>query len=280
MSSVRFQMYASALSSAPVIVFPTRKIFAYPIAWDAECNANEIPNFPTLQPLTADVTLISDGPPSAIAVVSFNNQTIASLDDIPIYGYGGRIGVGDCFKFVLVEYWHSAGTPNVPHQIQTIGCTNCFKRVDELCYKTLLSYINNENNFDFYYNNGTKLNNQNRVLLPFYLHSPQLLHEESSYQKSDGTYLKLFERIEEELLLQTDYMPQSWHRKLKVALAHDSVFMGNPNYDDLIPLGTNFICRDDYQIAWNENVKDLQLAQASTKVKVSAALSLLNSNCS
>jgi hypothetical protein len=276
-SDLRFQVYASVLSPTPVVAFPERTIFAYPIPLDADCQYDEIPDFPDLKPLEATVTPISDKV-GAVAVISFDTQNITSFDDIPVYGSGGTISVGDCFKFVIVEVWTSGVSKEVVSQT-TLGCTNCFKRVSDPCFLSRIEYSNNENAFDFYYNNGNSLGNPNRVLLPFYLHSPQLLHDESSYQTSSGVYIKLSERIEEELILQTDYMPQGFHRRLKIALAHDFINISNTNYDDLINISNDFVCRDPYEIDWKPDIVDLQLAQGKTKVKISAPLSLYNSNC-
>ena len=278
---IRFMVYASVLSPTPFIRDAERSIFAYPIPLDADCQYDEIPNRYDLKPLAATVDEVSDLV-GAVAVVSFNIQNVTSFDDIPVFGSGGIISVDDCFKFLIVEVWtglNSAGERVVVSET-TLGCTNCFKRIDDDCYVSRLMYSNNENAFGFYYNDaGTDLGNANRILLPLYLHSPKLNSNESSYMTSSGTYIKLSERIEEELTLQTTYLPQGLHRRIKIALAHDNLNILNQNYAEQVNISNDFICREPYSIDWDSDIKDLQLAQASTKVIVSAPLSLYNSNC-
>lgn len=291
LNDIRFQMFAHTLSATPAVVFPRRDFIAYPVPLDVACDeatfkGGVIPDL-TVRPLRATVTHITDKT-GAVAVGSFK-QVTADIDfeDFPIFN-GHTIQVGECFKFMIYELWTQSTNPNNIMSSTYLGCSNCFVRVEADCYVSQLQYDNNENNYDFYYDKeGTDLNNPNRVVLPFYLHSPQLTSEESSYLKSDGTYIKLSERIQEVVQLETDNIPMDWHRKLKIALSHDSVLIFNANFietanpastNGLIAISTAFVNKESYEIEHNDQTLSL-LAKGRTKLIVSAALSQVNSNC-
>lgn len=284
MSDLRFQMYATVLSPTPAVVFPRRDWIAYPVPADVDCDKETFDNgiIPdlTVRPLRATVTPVTD----KLGVVGVGSFSIGSgnFEDFPIAG-GATIEVGQCFKFMIYELWtQSTDTDNIISST-FLGCSNCFIRVDEQCFFSQVQYDNDENNYDFYYNKeGTDLNNPNRVLLPLYLHSPQLPSEESSYRKSDGTYIKLSERIEETVELETDNIPMQWHRKLKVALSHDTVSIFSPNYVQTVsPSGSSFssvISKEPYEIEEADPTLTI-LRKGKTKLTISSALSLTNSNC-
>lgn len=284
MSDLRFQMYATVLSSTPAVVFPRRDWIAYPVPADTDCDSETfdggiIPDL-TVRPIRAVVTPITDKG-GVVGVGSFSIGS-GNFEDFPIAG-GETIQVGQCFKFMIYELWtQSTDTDNIISST-FLGCSNCFIRVNERCYYSNVEYDNEDNFYDFYYNKeGTDLVNPNRVLLPLYLHSPQLPSEESSYRKSDGNYIKLSERIEEVVSLETDMMPMDWHRKLKVALSHDTLKIFNPNYVQTVsPDGSaysDFVCKEAYEIEHPDPTLTVH-AKGKTTLTVSAPLSLVNSNC-
>jgi hypothetical protein len=274
---LKFQMYAITLSPTPAIAFPERIIFAYPVGLDIDCDdIDPLTYLPAATyALIARVELISDKV-GTVAVLLFDDIAQGNFNNLPTSD--GIIEVGDCFKLVFVEYWFSSLDPETIVSSAVIGCSSCFQRVDELCWLSQIDYRGADNQFDFYYMEGAvDLAFENRVLLPFYLKNPQLASEQAAYQISNGSFIKLFERINEEVELETDYFAHIWHRALKIALAHDTIEITSENYLQLAPnLGVGVVCEAPYEIDWQENYTQ---AKAKTKVKISAPLSLYNSNC-
>lgn len=291
LNDIRFQMFATTLSSTPAVAFPRRDWIAYPVPLDVACDSETfkggvIPDL-TARPLRATVEPITDKD-GVVGVGSFKIVTSdIDFEDFPISN-GHTIQVGECFKFMIYEIWTQSTNPSNIINSTFLGCSNCFIRVAEDCYYSQVEYDNNENFYDFYYTEGTTdLDNPNRVLLPLYLHSPQLPSEESSYRKSDGTYIKLSERIELTVDLETDNIPVLWHAKLKVALSHDTLLIFNPNFiqlglpastNGIIAVSTGFVSKEAYELEHPDPTLTL-LAKGKTKLTISKALSLVNSNC-
>lgn len=72
--------------------------------------------------------------------------------------------------------------------------------------------------------------------------------------------------------LETDFMPDNWHQRLKIALAHDEIRIEGEKY-----LGS--ISQDgDYNIEWPEGVLHYPTAKAGVKVQVTP-FDATNANC-
>lgn len=72
--------------------------------------------------------------------------------------------------------------------------------------------------------------------------------------------------------LETDFMPDKWHQRLKIALAHDEIIIEGEKY-----LGG--ISQDgDYNIEWPEGVLHYPAAKAGVKVQVTP-FDATNANC-
>lgn len=112
----------------------------------------------------------------------------------------------------------------------------------------------------------------NRVRLPIQLHSPQFPEERRVFRKANGQAKTLSVVIRKVYELETDYMPESWHQRLKIALAHDVVTVEGEKY-----LGD--ISQDgDYAIDWPEGVLHYPAAKANVKVQATP-FDATNSNC-
>ncbi len=190
---------------------------------------------------------------------------------------------GDCFKWVIIEGVLWEGTDLQPNG-WVRGCTNCFVREQIVdCYMGYIAYRCNEDTHGFAYEADPTFHNI--AQLPFYLKNPQFESEEDSYRKSDGTFIKLFERMDEVVELETDWRPYDFHRKMKVALGSDKLSVFNnsvltqtqwtgPPYWVTPP----YVCRDPYEIEWNNDMH-YRHAKARTKLKTSMPLLLTNNNC-
>lgn len=239
-----------------------------------------------------DVEVIGDVPSPYAGVINFMELLYEDFDEWnALAPEEWRIELGDCFHLQVYQVgWNKEDGEVTLNPGNPLICSPCFIRTEE-CYNTVIAYNNNENNYGFFFMSSDSGYDDfiAKIELPFYLKNPQLPSEESSYRKSDGKYIKLSERIEEEYSLETDWWLHDWHRKFKVALGCDSVQMNNPNIRQQayqIPDGTgglalDVICKEPYEIEWDEDVPGgyLLIAKAKTKVKMSEAVSYINSNC-
>lgn len=113
---------------------------------------------------------------------------------------------------------------------------------------------------------------KNRVRLPMQLHSAQFPEERTVFRKANGTTKTLSVVIRKQYELETDWLPERWHERLKIALAHDNVTLEGERY-----LGG--ISQDgDYNIEWPEGVLHHPTAKAGVKVQVTP-FEATNDNC-
>jgi hypothetical protein len=70
----------------------------------------------------------------------------------------------------------------------------------------------------------------NRIRLPLYLLKPQFPEEKTVYSKSNGETVTLSASVKKTYALKTDWMPEKWHERLKVALLHDTVNIEGDKY--------------------------------------------------
>lgn len=111
----------------------------------------------------------------------------------------------------------------------------------------------------------------NRIRLPFYIRQPQYPTERNVFRKADGSSQVLSSVVRNTYQGITDYLPEDWHKKLIIALAHDTVNIENERYL------TNIVLDSDYSIEWQE-FKDYPVAQAKFTVQVTP-FNASNSNC-
>lgn len=112
---------------------------------------------------------------------------------------------------------------------------------------------------------------KNRIRLPFYLSKPQFPTERSIFQKADGTTKVLSVVVRNTMQGETDYLPEHWHRKLVIALAHDDVTIEGDRY-----LG-GVVLDGDYSIDWQEFL-DYPVAKSTFQIQVTP-FNATNSNC-
>ncbi len=184
---------------------------------------------------------------------------------------------GSCFSLTLMLR-KSDSTP--PNRLTILGCVGCYSKIDDVCYTSRIKYLNKENAYGFTYktaNYDAYANNlYNTVRLPFYLYNYQMPKEEKNYQKSDGSSIKLYSRIDREYDVKVDYMPKQMHERLNIAFEHDKVLITNTNESGISD--TPFVCKEKYELVWPD-VPEYNMAMGKTTIKTAQAASLLNSNC-
>lgn len=112
---------------------------------------------------------------------------------------------------------------------------------------------------------------KNRIRLPFYLSKPQFPMERSVFRKADGTSKTLSVVVRNTVQGLTDYLPEDWHRKLAIALAHDNVDIEGDRYN------TGVVLNGDYQIDWQEFL-NYPVAQSGFELEITP-FNATNSNC-
>ena len=112
---------------------------------------------------------------------------------------------------------------------------------------------------------------RNRIRLPFFLSRPQFPMERNVFRKADGSSQLLSAVIRNTYQGKTDHLPEDWHRKLVIALAHDDVTIEDNRFlSDVVIDG-------DYNIDWQEFLNN-PLAPAGFTIQVTP-FDATNSNC-
>lgn len=188
------------------------------------------------------------------------------------------IAVGECFRLAIIEDIVAEDTEDLVLKRTVLACTNCFVKVETDCFYSRFVYYNNEDSHGFLYKYSTHLPFANCGLLPFHLHSPSFPSEEKSYVKSNGSHLKLYERTDEQLILETDYFDMRVHKCMKVMLGSDNISLNNDYFNPRESV--NVVCKESYDIEWPRiGQKVMRLAKATTKVISQQPISLINNNC-
>lgn len=113
---------------------------------------------------------------------------------------------------------------------------------------------------------------RNRIRLPLQLHSAQFPEERQVFRKANGETKTMSVIVRKTYELETDYMPEKWHQRLKIALAHDIIVLEGEKY-----LGG--ISQDgDYNIEWPDGVLHYPTAKGGVKVQVTP-FDASNANC-
>ena len=112
---------------------------------------------------------------------------------------------------------------------------------------------------------------KNRIRLPFYLSKPQFPVERNVFRKADGSSKLLSAVIRNTYEGKTDQLPEDWHRKLIVALTHDSVTVEDAR------LLTDVVIDGDYSIEWQDFLQ-YPVAQSTFTIQTTP-FNASNSNC-
>lgn len=111
----------------------------------------------------------------------------------------------------------------------------------------------------------------NRIRLPLYLKTPQFPTEANRFRLSNGESKTLSVTIRKNYTVATDYMSQTMHQRLVVALNHDTVNIEGDRYVGGV------VVDGDYEIAWPDFL-DYPLGQAGVKIQVTP-FDMTNDNC-
>ena len=133
-------------------------------------------------------------------------------------------------------------------------------------------FRSNNDELCFYYTQDE--NYYQAIRLPMYFRDVQFPSQSTGYQKSDGTWVKLSERIQEEWTLTTDWLEAKHHKALKFALSHDIVIVANN-----MSINGKITSQNNYQIQWENKTRPYPLAKGTCKVNTTLNTCSVNSNC-
>lgn len=111
----------------------------------------------------------------------------------------------------------------------------------------------------------------NRIRLPLYAKTPQFPTEANRFRLSNGESKTLSVTIRKNYNLVTDYMNQTMHQRLVIALNHDTVSIEGDRYVGGVTVD------GEYEIAWPDFL-DYPLGQAAVKIQVTP-FNYTNDNC-
>ena len=111
----------------------------------------------------------------------------------------------------------------------------------------------------------------NRIRLPLYLKTPQFPTEANRFRLSNGESKTLSVTIRKQYNAVTDYMSQTMHQRLVIALNHDTVSIEGDRYVGGVTVD------GEYEITWPDFL-DYPLGQAAIKIQVTP-FDMTNDNC-
>ena len=148
---------------------------------------------------------------------------------------------GDCFVINLTFDDGDGNTASL--------CSNCFIKVDDKCFTTLVKYQNNETAFGFPYSDIGGIFD-NYVRLPMWLSKPQYPKTGEYYERSNGEKVTLFARFNRQYDVVCDDMPEWWMKNLLIAISHDTVAVV-PEDSSVLGNGViNVVSNNDWEIQW------------------------------
>ena len=275
------------------------RIYLTPVATDFPCSYDQEfssvifgtgPGFShTHYPVIENLFSVYDVSTSPYVHIYFDYpHDSGDMDDVNTINNTIAVPLHSCFKFALVwDVYTSGGALAFRFYY---GCTNNFIRTEPNDpYTSVLIYANASfdgsslvdpsDAFDFYYT-GSILSG-NIIELPFYLRDPTMPTDKKIYRRSDGSNKVLFQKKDEQYVLETDLLPYLWHKDLDVALSHDFVKIQTPNATAFDPLNTatQFVKNDEYQIEYMK-APFSSFGKGACKLINATPIHLINNNCS
>jgi hypothetical protein len=211
----------------------------------------------------SDIAFFTDQSITEVAYCAQSGDLIKVAESV-VYGTGNKyaklsddltkvLALGDCFRLRINGTYFS----------------NTLRYVEYEADIALLEYRCNEAQFGFDYDVTTE---RNKVRLPLRLFNPKFPQDEKVYVTSTGQRKVQYAKIDKEWELETEYLPESIHEKIIVALAHDTVVIN----DEEVTKSA------EYDIDWAEYINldtDCTGKLAKATCKVQQNRTLRNSNC-
>lgn len=214
-----------------------QKDFCYPI-YDEKDLRFQTAIASTTVLTTSNVTIFRfiEGSPGQTPITGefINIATTGTLSGVPIYNIffefsssdlTDGLSDGDCFTITILVDEISSQTLFISNQ--------CFKKVDDKCLTSRITYVNTSNAFGFDYRSFGTFPligfTANAIRLPLYFKEPIISSEKNVYVRSDGTRDLLSARLSKRYKGMIDEVPEETHQKLVIALNHDAVWFAVEN---------------------------------------------------
>ena len=165
--------------------------------------------------------------PSGIIITEITNCVYDETIYLQSFNLNEFLAIGDCFRLVVVDESYNKLYTNI---FTYIGC--------ETEGTVVLHYWCQEDTFGFIAYPDGDARQGVKVRLNMYIRNPQFPQVETVYEKLNGDRVILSSTIKEEKELETDYMPELYHKYLVIALGHDQI-----TFDDI-----RMIKSDTYEI--------------------------------
>lgn len=192
--------------------------------------------------------------------VRIGATVIAFNFHFPLPGFPYSLKDGECFYL-------RASIDASPFLLE--ACSNCMQRITNDCFTSVIKYRCDEDAFGFVYCGADSF--YNSVRLPFYMTKPQYPAERNVFRKANGVTKVLSSVIRKTVQGITDYMQESWHQKLVIALNSDIVWITADNFNEFVAVD------GDYSISWQDFL-DYPVAQANFQMQVTP-FNARNTNC-
>lgn len=114
----------------------------------------------------------------------------------------------------------------------------------------------------------------NRVRLPFFITRPQFPETREVFRLANGETKVQSVIVRKVYEGETDWLPETIHERLKIALSHDNITIEGYRYLS----GVGVVQEGDYEIQWVNNFLDFPLGKAAFKAEISP-YNNTNDNC-
>lgn len=260
-----------------------QKDFCYPI-YDEKDVSYQF-NVASTEVLTTSNVIpyrVIDGQGSTLTDVILSITTNGTYLGVPIYNIYvnyfssdlvNLLSDGDCIQLMFV-----CGT--IEAELAVYVSNQCFKKVNDKCLTSKLTYVNTSNAFGFVYRSyGTFPNiavTANRIRLPLYFKEPMINSDKTVYVRSDGSRQLLSARLAKKYKGYIDEVPEETHQNLVVALNHDGVYFATENSTDLAGMQVRF--EDEYNNNFPEIMQNVNIWSADFTI-FETPFNNFNSNC-
>jgi hypothetical protein len=174
---------------------------------------------------------------------------------------------GDCFQIGML----TGGSIDLAYFVSN----QCFKKVNDKCLTSKLTYINTENAFGFYYDLGG-FAQRNQIRLPLYFKEPNISSDKTVYVRPDGSRQLLSARLAKRYKGYVDEVPEEVHQNLVIALNHDNITFAPENYPNINGFKVTF--EDEYNNNYPEIMQNVNIWSSDFTI-FETPFNNFNSNC-
>jgi len=260
-----------------------QKDFCYPI-YDEKDLSYQF-NVASTEVLTSSnviAYIVVNGEGSTLTGVTLSIATNGNYLGVPIYNIYVNYSTsdltqglsdGDCFQLQFVIGTNEA-------ELKVLISNQCFKKVNDKCLTSKLTYVNTSNAFGFVYRSYGTFPfisvTLNKIRLPLYFKEPNVNGNKTVYLRSDGSRQLLSARLAKKYKGYIDEVLEETHQNLVIALNHDGVYFATENSTSLAGMQVRF--EDEYNNNFPEIMQNVNIWSAEFTI-FETPFNNFNSNC-